>query len=268
MILLIDNYDSFVYNLARYLQELGCDTRVVRNDRIGVDEVRALKPAAVVLSPGPGAPQDAGVCIELVRKLGTGVPMLGVCLGHQAIAAAYGAAVVRAAEPVHGRTSLIQHDSNGLFAGLPNPLRATRYHSLIVAEATLPPDLVVTAYAASVVPDVGNGLCAVPPTAGKRTATDGGPYTIRGAGHRTPPAPRGANCTDLIMAIEHRTRPVFGVQFHPESVLTQFGHHLLANFLSLSGIPFSGTESAELIEPPQDPSWLIDKLPANVPLHW
>lgn len=190
MILLIDNYDSFVFNLARYLAELGFETQVVRNDEIGIEEVRQLKPQAVILSPGPCTPKEAGICVDLVRELSDDVPMLGVCLGHQAIAAAFGADIVRAPEPVHGRTSLITHDGSRLFDGLPNPCRVTRYHSLVIDESTAPECLSVTS----------------------RT-TD-----------------------DLIMAFEHRFLPVFGVQFHPEAVLTQSGHRLLVNFLIAAGL--------------------------------
>jgi anthranilate synthase/aminodeoxychorismate synthase-like glutamine amidotransferase len=190
VILLIDNYDSFVYNLARYLTELGCETLVVRNDAVSVAEVRSLRPQAIVVSPGPCTPNEAGVSQSVIRSLGSAVPMLGVCLGHQAMAAALGGRVIRAREPVHGRTSLIRHDARGLFAGLPDPLRATRYHSLIVDEASLPPELLITA------------------------RTDDG----------------------VPMALAHRTWPLYGVQFHPESVLTQSGHRLLCNFLAAAGI--------------------------------
>ncbi len=190
MLLLIDNYDSFVYNLARYLIELGCDTQVVRNDAISIEEVRQMSPSAIVISPGPCTPKEAGVSCSLIREFGPSLPILGVCLGHQAIAAALGGAVIRAPEPVHGRTSSVFHDGTGLFAHLPNPFRAARYHSLIVDEGTLPNDLIVTA----------------------RTK-DGIP-----------------------MALRHQTWPLFGVQFHPESVLTQQGRQLLANFLNLAGI--------------------------------
>jgi anthranilate synthase/aminodeoxychorismate synthase-like glutamine amidotransferase len=191
MILLIDNYDSFVYNLARYLAELGCATKVVRNDAATVAEVERLAPQAIVISPGPCTPNEAGISLALMRELGPRVPLLGVCLGHQALGAALGANVIRATEPVHGRTSLVHHNGERLFAGLANPLLAARYHSLIVEEASLPAELTVTA----------------------RTA-DGIP-----------------------MALEHATWPAFGVQFHPESILTDSGHRLLANFLSLAGIP-------------------------------
>ena len=222
MILLIDNYDSFVYNLARYLAEMGCETRVVRNDGVTVAEVRELQPSALVLSPGPCTPREAGVSIALVQELASTVPMLGVCLGHQAIAAALGGRVIRAPEPVHGRTSLIHHDRRNVFDGLPSPLRATRYHSLIVEEGSLPNDLVVTA----------------------RTA-DG-----------------------LPMAIEHRSRPLFGVQFHPESVLTESGHRLLRNFLTLAGIASADCPTGDFVPPPREPGWIGEKSPGTEPLHW
>lgn len=190
MLLLIDNYDSFVYNLARYLVELGCDTQVVRNDAISIEEVRQMAPAAIVISPGPCTPNEAGISCSLIREFGPSIPILGVCLGHQAIAAALGGAVVRAPEPVHGRTSPVFHDGTGIFAELPNPFRATRYHSLIVDEGTLPKDLIVTARTEAGIP----------------------------------------------MALRHQKWPLLGVQFHPESVLTQQGRRLLGNFLSLAGI--------------------------------
>ena len=190
MLCLIDNYDSFVYNLARYFVELGCETQVIRNDAITVAEIRELGPAAIVISPGPCTPLEAGISLNLIRELSDSIPILGVCLGHQAIAAAFGGQVVRALEPVHGRASLIEHSQTDLFAELPNPLRVARYHSLVVDEPTLPRDLIITA----------------------RTA-DGVP-----------------------MAMRHRTRRLYGVQFHPESVLTQFGRPLLANFLRLAGV--------------------------------
>lgn len=190
MLLLLDNYDSFVHNLARYVAELGCAARVVRSDAVSVAEIERLAPQAVILSPGPCGPAEAGVCMSVVQQLGPRIPMLGVCLGHQAIAAALGGRVIRAPEPVHGRTSLMHHDGRGLFAGLPQPLRATRYHSLIAEERSLPVELRVTA------------------------RTDDG----------------------LVMAVAHRDWPVYGVQFHPESILTQSGHQLLANFLTLAGI--------------------------------
>ncbi len=200
MILLIDNYDSFVFNLARYLEELGVETRVVRNDAITVDEIRELAPRAVVLSPGPCGPQESGVCLDVVRQLGATVPMLGVCLGHQAIAHALGGEVVESGAPVHGQASLVAHTAAGLFAGLPNPLQVGRYHSLVAEESTLPASLEVTA----------------------RTA-DG-----------------------VVMAFQHRDWPLSGVQFHPESVLTQGGHRLLANFLRQAGLEVLASPAGDL----------------------
>jgi anthranilate synthase component II len=189
MILLIDNYDSFVHNLARYLQRLGQETHVVRNDATTASEVRRLRPAAIVLSPGPCTPSEAGCSIEIVRELRGEVPILGVCLGHQAIAAALGGKIVQAPEPRHGRTSHIEHAGTHLFAALPSPLTVCRYHSLVVDEATLPHELNVSA-----------------------RAEDG-----------------------AIMALQHATQPLYGVQFHPEATLTHAGYQLLANFLRLAG---------------------------------
>ena len=190
MILLVDNYDSFVHNLARHFRRLGHETVVVRNDAIDGRGVRTIAPHAVVLSPGPCTPTEAGCCVEVIRELGGELPILGVCLGHQAIAAAFGAAIVRAAEPMHGRTSMVRHDGKGIFAGVPSPLAVCRYHSLVVDEATLGDDLEVTA----------------------RTA-DG-----------------------VVMAVAHRRRPLVGVQFHPEAVLTEHGYAMLANFLRMAGL--------------------------------
>jgi anthranilate synthase/aminodeoxychorismate synthase-like glutamine amidotransferase len=190
MVLLIDNYDSFVHNLARYFQRLGQETLVVRNDAIDPAGALALRPAAVVLSPGPCTPAEAGCSLELVRQLHERLPMLGICLGHQAIAAALGGRIVRAPQPVHGRSSPVYHGGEGLFAGLPSPLRAGRYHSLVVERESLPAQLQVTA------------------------ATDDG----------------------LMMALAHRELPVFGLQFHPESILTDCGYGLLAAFLRRAGI--------------------------------
>lgn len=206
MILLIDNYDSFVFNLARYLRELGCETEVVRNDAVTVEEATRRRPEAIVLSPGPCTPAEAGICVDLVRTLAGATPILGVCLGHQAIAAAYGAAVVRAPEPVHGRTATVVHNGAGLFFGLPQPLTVGRYHSLIVDPATLPRELEVTC------------------------------RTIDG----------------LVMGLAHRQAPVFGVQFHPESVLTQAGHQLLRNFLTLAGRSTPPPPKPEWTPPPSD----------------
>jgi anthranilate synthase/aminodeoxychorismate synthase-like glutamine amidotransferase len=190
MILLIDNYDSFVFNLARYFERLGHATRVVRNDAIDVPGIEALAPGAVVLSPGPCTPDKAGCSLEIVRRLAAHLPILGICLGHQAIGAALGARVVHACEPVHGRASPVFHDGKSVFAGLPNPLVAGRYHSLVVDRATLPEDLEVTAWTA-----------------------DG-----------------------TVMALAHRAWPLVGLQFHPESILTDCGYDLLAGFLRLAGI--------------------------------
>ena len=190
MILLIDNYDSFVHNLARYFERLGHATCVVRNTAIDVAEVESRCPAAIVLSPGPCTPDHAGCTLELVRRLHGRVPLLGVCLGHQTIAAALGGRVIRATEPVHGRTSLVHHNGRGVFAGVPNPLVGCRYHSLVVDEVSLPECLEVTA-----------------------RADDG-----------------------TVMAIEHRSLPVVGLQFHPESILTEYGYGLLAAFLRLAGL--------------------------------
>lgn len=190
MVLLIDNYDSFVFNLSRYIEELGVATHVVRNDAISVPEIQDMHPAAIVLSPGPCAPAEAGICCQVVQSLYQEIPILGVCLGHQAIGEALGARIVRSPQPMHGRTSEIVHGDSPLFAGCPNPLTVARYHSLVVDEATLPESLKVTA----------------------RTH-DG-----------------------LMMAMEHRTERVFGVQFHPESILTRYGHQILHNFLQLSGV--------------------------------
>ena len=185
MILLIDNYDSFVYNLARYVRELGAEPVVRRHDAVTVDEIRAMAPSHVIISPGPRSPTEAGVSTDIVRQLGPTTPILGVCLGHQCIGAAYGGLVVRAGRPMHGKTSLVHHDGSGIFAGLPSPFRATRYHSLVVEPASIPPALRVTA-----------------------TSDDG-----------------------EIMGVVHREHPVIGVQFHPESALTEHGYRMLDRFL-------------------------------------
>ena len=190
MILLIDNYDSFVHNLARYLRRLGQETLVVRNDAITPESTVAMRPAAIVLSPGPCTPTEAGCSLELVRQLAGKTPILGVCLGHQTIGAALGGKIVRAPQPMHGRASLIRHEGVGILTGLPSPLTVGRYHSLVVDPHSLPPELQVTA-----------------------TTDD-----------------------EVIMALAHRRWPVFGVQFHPESILTEGGHTILANFLRLAGL--------------------------------
>ena len=191
MILLIDNYDSFVYNLARYFQRLGQATEVVRNTAIDAAGVRARRPEAIVISPGPCTPREAGCSLDVIRAVAGEIPLLGVCLGHQAIAEALGGRVVRAAEPVHGRASRIRHQGRGIFAGLPDPIVGCRYHSLMVDETTLPEELEVTA------------------------RTEDG----------------------LVMALQHRRFPLAGVQFHPESILTDAGYPLLAAFLRLAGLP-------------------------------
>ena len=187
MILLLDNYDSFTYNLAQYLGELGCQVEVHRNDRISVEQIAQRKPERIVISPGPCTPQEAGISVEMIQKLAGKIPILGVCLGHQAIGAAFGGKIIRAPKLFHGKTSQIRHDGSGVFRGLPNPFTATRYHSLIVERKSLPADLQVTA------------------------ETD----------------------DDIIMGMQHRKYPLMGVQFHPESVLTDSGKQLLKNFLSI-----------------------------------
>ena len=187
MILIIDNYDSFTYNLVQYLGELGAELEVRRNDETTVEEIQGMAPERIVISPGPKTPNEAGICLEVIQRFSGGMPILGVCLGHQAIGQAFGGRVVRAPEIMHGKTSLITHDGKTLFAGLPNPFPATRYHSLIVERSSLPDCLEISACSA-------NGL---------------------------------------IMGLRHREMKVEGVQFHPESVLTDAGKQLLANFLQL-----------------------------------
>ncbi len=191
MLLMIDNYDSFTWNLVQYLQTLGAEVKVVRNDELSVDAIDALAPERIVISPGPCTPNEAGVTVELIERLGSRIPILGVCLGHQGIGQAYGGAVVRAGRIMHGKTSPIRHTGRGVFAGLPDPYEATRYHSLVVDKATLPDCLEVTAW------------------------TDN---------------PDGS--MEEIMGLRHREHPVEGVQFHPESILTEHGHALLQNFLT------------------------------------
>jgi len=185
-VLVVDNYDSFVYNLVQYLGELGADPIVRRHDAVTLDEAAKLAPDAVLVSPGPGRPEDAGVSVEMIRWAAGRIPVLGVCLGHQCIGAAWGARVERAPQVMHGKTSQIHHDGTGLFSGLSSPLEATRYHSLIVEESSLPDELEVVA-----------------------TSDDG-----------------------LVMGLRHRDLDVEGVQFHPESILTEDGHGLLSNFLA------------------------------------
>ena len=191
MILVIDNYDSFTYNLVHYLNELGAQTLVRRNDALTVKEALGLRPAAILLSPGPKAPAQAGICLPLLRGAPDDMPIFGVCLGHQAMGEAYGGDVIRAKAIMHGKTSPILHEGKSVFKDLPSPFTATRYHSLAVDRATLPAELEVTAW------------------------TDDGE----------------------IMGLAHKTRPVHGVQFHPESILTTCGHQLLGNFLDLANVP-------------------------------
>ena len=190
MLLVVDNYDSFTYNLVQYLGELGSEVRVMRNDAVTVSDVAEAKADRIVISPGPGRPEHAGVTMEVIRALGERTPILGVCLGHQAIGAVFGGDVVRAGVPMHGKTSTIEHDGRGVFRGIAGPFQASRYHSLVVAEASLPAALEVTA----------------------RTREDGN-----------------------IMGLRHRTWPVYGVQFHPESILTGEGKTILGNFLRCPG---------------------------------
>ena len=190
MILVIDNYDSFTYNLVHYVNELGAETVVHRNDKISVQDALALKPEGVILSPGPCTPNEAGICLPLLRAAPEDLAILGVCLGHQSIGQAYGGTVVRAKALMHGKTSRIEHTGKGVFKDIPSPFTATRYHSLSVREEDLPDVLEVTAW------------------------TDDGE----------------------IMGFQHRSRPVHGVQFHPESIATEYGHELLGNFLDLAGV--------------------------------
>jgi len=189
MILVVDNYDSFTYNLVHYLNELGAETLVHRNDALSAEEVIALKPEGVLLSPGPCTPNEAGLCLDLLAKAPADLPIFGVCLGHQAIGQAFGGEVIRAATLMHGKTSPMRHTGKGVFAGLPDPFTATRYHSLSVRRETMPDVLEITAW------------------------TEDGE----------------------VMGVQHVSRPIFGVQFHPESIATEGGHALLANFLDLAG---------------------------------
>jgi anthranilate synthase/aminodeoxychorismate synthase-like glutamine amidotransferase len=192
MLLVLDNYDSFTYNLVQYVGELGADPVVYRNDALTVEAALALEPEAIILSPGPGEPAQAGISIPLIRAAGARVPLLGVCLGHQAIGEAYGGRVVRAGRLMHGKTTQVSHLGDGLFEGLPNPLTVMRYHSLVIAPEDFPPDLEMTAWSID--------------------------------------RPRGQE----IMAVRHRRYPVYGVQFHPESVATESGKSLLLNFLRMA----------------------------------
>src|SRR5579859_6561180 len=194
MVFVLDNYDSFTYNLVQYLGELGAENGIEivvrRNDELSVDEVEALKPERILLSPGPCTPHDAGILVPLIQRMAGKAPILGVCLGHQAIGEAFGGQVVRAAKLMHGKTSPVEHDGKGVFAGLPSPLTCTRYHSLIVAEEGLPEELEITARS-------------------------------------------GGSDESIIMGLRHRSLPVEGVQFHPESVLTEGGKQMIRNFLGM-----------------------------------
>lgn len=191
MLLMLDNYDSFTHNLVRYFEELGQVVKVVRNDALSVNDIRALKPAALIISPGPCTPNEAGICLEAITELAGELPILGVCLGHQAIGQAFGAEVVRANEVMHGKLSRVQHNSSALFTDMPEAFNVVRYHSLVLAEESMPACLAITARVVE----------------------------------------QGMNAE--IMALEHRELPIYGVQFHPESVLSEFGHQVLANFCKL-----------------------------------
>jgi anthranilate synthase component 2 len=191
MILVIDNYDSFTFNLVHYLMELGAETHVVRNDALTVEDAMALRPQAILLSPGPCTPNEAGICLDLIAAAAVArLPLLGVCLGHQSLGQAFGGTVVRAPQVMHGKTSAMTHDGTGVFAGLPSPFEATRYHSLIVRDDDLPACFAVNA--------------------------------------RSPDG--------IIMGMRHKDLPLHGVQFHPESIATEHGHDLLANFMKLAGM--------------------------------
>ena len=190
MILMIDNYDSFTYNLVQYLGEIGEEVKVVRNDQIGINEINALQPNHIVISPGPCTPNEAGISLEVISSFGGDIPILGVCLGHQSIGQAYGGKIVRAQEVMHGKTSMVYHNNKHVFEKCANPFTATRYHSLVIEKNSLPECLEITA------------------------------WTQNGSGE-----------LDEIMGVRHKELTVEGVQFHPESILTDFGHHLLTNFI-------------------------------------
>ncbi len=222
MILLIDNYDSFVYNLDRYLRVLGAETVVIRNDDPALKKINTLTTRAIVLSPGPCTPREAGACESLIQDHHRAIPILGICLGHQCIASALGGKIVRSSLPVHGRTSEVFHNGTGLFADVPSPFKATRYHSLVLDESTLPEELQVVASTADGIP----------------------------------------------MAVQHQSHPLFGLQFHPESILTECGFLLLANFLRHAGIEVTSIPKPELsdVETAAQPDeW---SSPAERTLHW
>lgn len=219
MILVIDNHDSFVHNLARYIRLAGMDTVVVRSDRIDVDDVRRASPAGILLSPGPKRPEDAGCCIDVIQQLGPTVPILGVCLGHQAIGHALGGKVIKV-PPVHGRSSLIVHDGQSLLAGCPNPMHVARYHSLAIAHESMPADLIITA-----------------------TTVTNDQQT-------------GPDSSSVVMAIQHRQWPLAGVQFHPESVLTTQGFRIITNFVTLAK-SFASTQGGCDARHPSDQSQLV-----------
>jgi anthranilate synthase component 2 len=191
MILMIDNYDSFTFNVVQYLRELNAEVQVVKNDELSLNEIKALRPEKIIISPGPCSPVEAGICVELIRAFASQVPILGVCLGHQCIAAAFGANIVRAREAMHGKTSLLLHRSEALYVGLPSPLRVARYHSLVVDVNSLPGEFIVDAWT------------------------------------------ENASQFDEIMGMRHERLAIYGVQFHPESIASECGHQLLANFLKL-----------------------------------
>jgi anthranilate synthase/aminodeoxychorismate synthase-like glutamine amidotransferase len=219
MILVLDNHDSFVHNLARYIRLAGMETVVVRSDRIDVAEVQQISPAGILLSPGPKRPEDAGCCIDVIRRLGATIPILGVCLGHQAIGYALGGDVIEV-PPVHGRSSLIAHDGQSILAGCPNPMRVGRYHSLAIAAQSMPADLIITA-----------------------TTVDSD-------------LPPRDDSLPLVMAVRHRTWPLMGVQFHPESVLTTEGFRIITNFVTLAK-SFASTQGGCDARHPSDQSQLV-----------
>ena len=189
MILMLDNYDSFTYNLVQYFGELGADLKVYRNDVLALEQIKALKPGKIVISPGPGRPEDAGICVDPIRRFAGKIPILGVCLGHQAIGYAYGGRIIRAKHLMHGKTSMIEHNEKGVFKGVERPFEATRYHSLVIERATMPDCLEVTAWT--------------------------------------------ADADKEVMGVQHKEFPLWGVQFHPESILTKTGKSILKNFLTL-----------------------------------